>query len=92
MTVHDIVRLDIESMNHKYRPQVLDKLSGVILRGDKERSMDASLFKWLEMRRIYLINMIFYFDEDIVIPTSIHNIYVDIQIFSTCCHGRSHQR
>jgi hypothetical protein len=39
-------------MNHKYRPQLLDKISGVILIGDKDESITTSLFKWLGMRRI----------------------------------------
>jgi hypothetical protein len=58
LTVHDIVNLDNACLNHKYRTQLLDKISGVILRGDEYKSMEASLFKWLGMRRIYLINMV----------------------------------
>ena len=49
LTVDDIVNLDNACMNHKYRPQLLDKISGVILLGDKDQSMKASLFKWLGM-------------------------------------------
>jgi hypothetical protein len=45
-------------MNHKYRPQLLDKINGVILLGDKEKSIKASLFKWLGMRRIYFTKML----------------------------------
>ena len=58
LTVDDIMRLDNACMNHKYRPQLLAKIDGVILSGDKEKSMKASLFKWLGMRRIYLINIL----------------------------------
>jgi len=50
--VYDIVRLDTACMNHKYRPQLLDKITGVILTGDEDRYMKASLFKLLRMRRI----------------------------------------
>ena len=61
LTVHDIVKLDNACMNHKYRYQLMEKISGVILTGDKDESkpMKASLFKfkWLGMRRIYLISM-----------------------------------
>jgi len=75
LTVYDIVRLDTASMNHKYRPQLLEKISGVILIGDKDRYMNASLYKWLGMRRIYLINMNLNFD--ILTPSNIENDYVD---------------
>ena len=54
LTVHDIVKLDNACMNHKYRSQLLEKISGAILLGDDNNSMKASLFKWLGMRRIYL--------------------------------------
>jgi len=74
MTVHDIVRLDTACMNHKYRPQLLEKISGVILTGDKDKYMKALLFKWLGMRRIYWINMDLNFN--ILIPSSIENNYV----------------
>ena len=61
LTVDDIVKLDNACMNHKYRYQLMEKISGVILLGDKEESklFKTSLFKfiWLGMRRIYLINM-----------------------------------
>jgi len=57
LTVYDIVRLDTACMNHEYRPHLLDMISGVILTGDKDKSINLSLFKWLGMRRIYWINM-----------------------------------
>ena len=57
LTVHDIVKLDNACMNHKHRLQLLEKINGVILLGDRDESTKASLFKWLAMRRIYLINM-----------------------------------
>jgi hypothetical protein len=57
LTVQDIVKLDNACMNHKYRPQLLDKINGVILLGDKDKSIKASLFNWLKLRRIYLIIM-----------------------------------
>ena len=56
LTVDDIVMLDSACMNHKYRHQLLDKITGVILRGYNE-SMKASLFKWLGIRRIYLTDV-----------------------------------
>ena len=74
LTVHDIVMLDNACMNHKYRPQLLEKISGVILTGDYyNESMQASLFKWLGRRRIYLINMNLgseYDDDDDMFTTS----------------------
>ena len=57
LTVHDLVKLDIVCMNHEYRHLLLEKISGLILLGDEDESMKASLFKWLGIRRIYLINM-----------------------------------
>ena len=46
LIVQDIVDLDNACMNHEYRPQLLDKINGVILLGDKEKSIKASLFKY----------------------------------------------
>lgn len=57
LSVYDIVQLDNACMNYKYRPQLLDKINGVILKGDKDRSIKTLLFKWLGIRRIYLINI-----------------------------------
>jgi len=34
LTLHDLGRLDSMCMNHEYRPQVLDKIRGVIFMGD----------------------------------------------------------
>ena len=53
LTVDDIIKLDNVCLNHKYRYQLLDKIRGVILRGDENKYIRASLFKWLKMRRIY---------------------------------------
>jgi len=75
LTVHDIVRLDIACMNHQYRPQLLEKISGVILIGDKDESMKESLYKWLGIRRIYWINM--NLDFNWLTLSSIENNYVD---------------
>ena len=50
LTVHDIVKLDDACMNNEYRPQLLEKIKSVILLGDKNQSMKASLFKWLKIR------------------------------------------
>ena len=58
LTLHDLGRLDNMCMNHQYRPQVLDKLRGVILIGDgKDPCMSASLFRWLGLRGIYICSM-----------------------------------
>ena len=80
LTVDDIVDLDNASMNHEYRPQLLDKIRGVILIGDKDQSMKASLYKWLGIRRIYLINMNVLFKyccSDEISSSSIENDYAD---------------
>ena len=82
LTVLDIVRLDYACLNHKYRPQLLAKIAGVILEGDSDRSMYASLFKWLGLRQIYWVNMkVCYFpvDNDYLWLTScsMQNDYVD---------------
>ena len=77
LTVHDVVKLDNACMNHIYRPQLMEKISGVILIGDKDRSVKASLFKWLGMRRIYWIKMNLPFGVDYTFPSSIENDYMD---------------
>ena len=83
LTVHDIVRLDISCMNHEYRPQLLEKINGVILIGDEETSIKTSLFKWLGMRRIYCIKMNILFkvkvcsSDEISSSSSMENDYVD---------------
>jgi hypothetical protein len=51
LTVQDIVNLDNAWLNHKYRPQLMEKIDGVILLGDKDTSIKALLFKWLGIRR-----------------------------------------
>ena len=77
LTVYDIVKLDNACINHEYRPQLLETINGVILLGDKDESMKASLFKWLAMRRIYLINMYFNFKDGSSFSSSIENDYED---------------
>jgi hypothetical protein len=77
LTVHDIVRLDNACMNYKYRFQLLDKIRDVILIGDEDKSMKTSLFKWLGMRRIYLIKMSLYFKDNSSFSSSIEHDYVD---------------
>ena len=78
LTVDDIVKLDHACMNHKYRTQLMDKISGVILIGVKDKSIKASLFKWLGMRRIYLIkmNLLFKDDDDDENDDDSHNLVV----------------
>jgi len=91
LSVYDIMRLDSASMNHEYRPKLLEKINGVILSGDSDISMGASLFKWLGLIKICLINMYFHLDS----PSSIENDYADqfiYSIFSKCCHDWMHYR
>ncbi len=77
LTLDNIVKLDNACMNHIYRSQLLDKMSGVTLLGDKDECIKASLFKWLGMRRIYLINMKFVASDFNLTPSSIENDYAD---------------
>ena len=44
------MNLDNAYMNHKYRSQLMYKISGVILLGDKDKSTKASLFKYHKYR------------------------------------------
>jgi len=74
------MNLDNACMNHKYRSQLLDKISGVILIGDNDVSMKASLFKWLGMKGIYLISMNVLFEDyrsDEISSSSMKTDYVD---------------
>ncbi len=77
LIVQDIVKLDNACMNHEYRPQLMEKISGVILLGDQDKSIRASLFKWLGIRRIYLIKMLFVVFDFNLTPSSIENDYMD---------------
>ena len=77
LIVRDIIKLVKACVNHKYRPQLLSKITGVILLGDRDKSMEASLFKWLGMRRIYLINMNLDFEDDNTFSSIIENDYID---------------
>ena len=64
-------------MNHQYRPQVLDKIRGVIRKRDgKDPCMRASLFRWLGLRGIYICSMRFIDDSDAV-PILLQNDYMD---------------
>jgi hypothetical protein len=75
--VDDIVKVDNACMTHKYRSQLLDKMNGVILIGDKDKFIQALLFKWLGMRRIYWIKMNLLFDDENSFSCSMQNNYVD---------------
>ena len=77
LTVDDIVKLDSACLSHKYRPQLLDKIDGVILIGDKDKSILATLFKWLGLRGIYLIKINIVVSDFYLTPSSIENNYVD---------------
>ena len=78
LTVYDIVKLDSACLNHKYRCQLLAKISGVILitLGDKD-FIEASLFKWVGMRQIYLIKVNLQFEDDRIFSSFIANDYED---------------
>ena len=84
LTLHDIGRLDNMCMNHEYRPQVMDKIRGVILKRDgKDPCMSASFFRWLGLRGIYVRSMRFIDDSDddddgvVAVPMLLQNDYVD---------------
>ena len=76
LTVDDIVNLDNACMNHKYRPQILAKVVGVILIGEKDQFMKASLFKWLGIRRIYLMNILIVVSSNYFLPSFLKNFNV----------------
>ena len=77
LSLDNIVNLDNACMSHEYRPQLLGKIYGAILLGDKDEYMKALLFKWLGMRRIYLISMNLHFEDDNSFPSSMENDYRD---------------
>jgi hypothetical protein len=77
LSVDDVVKLDNACMNHEYRPHLLENISGVILLGDKDVFMKASLFKWLGMRRIYLIKMLIVVPDFYLTPFGMENDNVD---------------
>jgi hypothetical protein len=77
LTLDDIVNLDKACMHHKYRPQLLDKIDDVIFLGDKDVSIKASLFKWLGLRRIYLVKTKIVVPNFYSSPSFIENDYVD---------------
>ena len=77
LTLNDLIMLDSACANNEFRPQLLEKLSGVIFIGDgKDDYMDASLFKWLGLSRIYLIKIFLSFEEDNSFLSSVKNDYV----------------
>jgi len=59
VTVYDIVFLDNACMNHRYRSQLLDKISGVILIGDLINALSWLFISWVGKRKIFLRNMRF---------------------------------
>ena len=74
LTVRDIVKLDSACMNHIYRHQLLEKINGVILLGDEQRSVVIdSLFKWLGIRRIYFIKIVIMVSDFNSTPSRIEN-------------------
>jgi len=78
LALNDVIMPYSACVNNEFRPQLLDKLSGVIFIGDgKDDYMEASLFKWLGLRRIYLIGIFLSFEEDNSFLSSVKNDYVD---------------
>ncbi len=80
LTLRDLGRLDNMCMNHEYRPQVLDKMRGVV--DGKDPWMSASLFRWLSLRGIYVCRMRFIDDDDAIVDDTVpiillQNDYVD---------------
>jgi hypothetical protein len=71
LILDDIVRLDNACTNHEYRSQLLEKISGVILKGDRERC--------LGLRRIYLSNMnlAYVFNESTTYTIQNNDDYID---------------
>ena len=82
LTVDDIVKIDSACMNHEHRPQLLEKISGVILVGDMDESMTTSLFKWLGIRRIYLINMKIDFEDNTFSSNMEKTMWINSDILS----------
>ena len=76
LTVYDIANLDIACI-HKYRHQLMDKISGVILIGYRDKSIKTSIFKWLGMRGIFLVKMLIVASDFHSSLSSIENDYVD---------------
>jgi hypothetical protein len=56
----------------------LEKINGVILIGNEEMSMKTSLFKWLGMRRIYLIKMLMLESDFNLTQSSSSTFYGDL--------------
>jgi hypothetical protein len=60
LTVDDIVELDNACTNHIYRPELMDKISGVILTAEDKDNLRPShllVLRWLGTRRIYCASM-----------------------------------
>ena len=53
LTIHDVVGLDNACLNHEYRPSLLNKIKGMVLRGE-EITMSKELFEWVGKKNIYL--------------------------------------
>jgi hypothetical protein len=53
LAINDVVEFDNACLNHEYRPLFLDKIKGMVLKGEKT-TMSKELFEWLEKRNIYL--------------------------------------
>ena len=48
LTARDIVNLDSSCMDNKYRPQLMEKIKGVILTGTLMKPLSWLEFNWLQ--------------------------------------------
>jgi hypothetical protein len=53
LTLYDVVNLDNACLNHEYRPVVLSKIEGMVLKG-KNIIMNMDLHVWIRKRKIHL--------------------------------------
>ena len=84
LTVHDVGVLEYACVKHEYRLQLLEKISGVILIGDKDKLMSLSLFEWLYTRRVYLTNL--YVEESLVAGLLDSGVNIDEDQFKYLLH------
>lgn len=59
LTIHDIVALDNACTVRKYRPRLILKMQGIVLKGEPIKPMSCDLFQWLGRRGIYVMMMRF---------------------------------
>ena len=59
LVVHDVWTFEHAYKDSTHHTQILDKISGAILIGDKEAELPGALFAWMGKRRVYMMNMVF---------------------------------